>query len=121
VLERRSRGTFVARRPMTTASSLSKSMRPMPLRQADRLARRDQRRGRLEEHQRLGREGLLLLGGVVAVVQADRDDLRRLHGRQQARPGRQREPPPGADLLARPELAEQVALEQGKPPSRSIR
>jgi hypothetical protein len=36
----------------------------------------DHRRRRLEEEHRLGRQRLLLLGGVVPVIQSDTDDLR---------------------------------------------
>jgi hypothetical protein len=52
----------------------------------DRLARPDHRGRGLEENHRLGGQRLVLLGGVVLVVQAHRDDLRRRHRREQPLP-----------------------------------
>src|SRR5690606_19517761 len=48
-------------------------------RQEDRALRRQQRRGGLEEDERLGREFVAQLPGVRQVVAADADDLARLH------------------------------------------
>ena len=52
---------------------------------ANRLARADDGGRRLDEDQRLGRQRLSLLGGMRAIVQPHRDDLRRQHGREHAR------------------------------------
>ena len=84
----------------------------MPVGQHDRVARADDRRRRLDEHQRLGRQRLALLRRVVLVVEPDADDLRRLTGASSAvRVAR--------DLVARLRTAEQVALEQ--PPRSAVR
>jgi len=48
-------------------------------RQADRLAGRDDGRGRLQEDHRLDRQGLALLRRVILVVEADGDNLARHH------------------------------------------
>ena len=52
-------------------------------RTADRIARPDHGRRRLDEQQRLGRQRLADFSRVILVVEADADDLRRPHRRQQ--------------------------------------
>ena len=53
------------------------------LRQLDRLAVGDERVRELAEHDRLSGDGLAAFDGVVAVVQADAEDLRRIRYRRQ--------------------------------------
>ncbi|MCK7518684.1 MAG: hypothetical protein MZV64_13670 [Ignavibacteriales bacterium] len=60
--------------------------------QPDRIAGRDDGRGRLEEDHRLDRQRLALLRRVVLVVEADGDDLARHHRRQHAHGRRERCP-----------------------------
>ena len=50
---------------------------------ADLSARRQQRRRRLEEDQRLGGNFIAQFGGVLAIVAADANDLRRINRREQ--------------------------------------
>ena len=78
---------------------------PRPERHFDGGARTDDRRGGLDEEQRLGRQRLVLLGRVILVVQTDADDLRRYDRRQQLRAL-------GRDLGAFLEIAENVAAHQ---------
>src|SRR3954465_4788445 len=52
-------------------------------RNANRIARTDHGARRLDEQQRLGRQRLADFTGVILVVEADTDDLRRHHRRQQ--------------------------------------
>ena len=78
---------------------------PDPAGQQDRVARPDHRRRRLDEHQRILRQGLSLLRRVILVVEADADHLRRRDRRQEAvRVAR--------DFVPRLVGAEQLALEE---------